>query len=70
MAQIWKPQSNSIYKDWITMIVADSQALCKELTDWEQKFIDSMWVRLTLEQSVSQLQADKLEQIYVKYTNL
>lgn len=69
MSEIWKPQSHNIYKDWITMIVADSQAACKELTDWEQKFLDSMWIRLTLEQEVSQLQADKLEQIYVKYTN-
>lgn len=69
MSEIWKPQFNNVYKDWITMIITDSQSSCKELTDWEQKFLDSMWIRLTLDQEVSQLQADKLEQIYVKYTN-
>lgn len=69
MALIWKPQSNLVYQDWIDRIIADSQASCKELSDWENKFIDSMNNRIIMKQPISELMAKKLEEIYVKYSN-
>lgn len=68
MSQVWKPQSNLVYEDWIDRIIADSEASCKELNDWELKFIHSIQMRLKMKQFISQAIADKLEEIYIKYT--
>lgn len=69
MSEVWKPQSHNIYNDWITMIIADTNAADIELTDWEQKFLESMLIRIRLKKDITELQAKSLEKIYVKYTN-
>lgn len=69
MAEIWKSLSHAIYEDWINKIFADSYANMKELTDWESKFVDSMFLRVRMKQPISELQHISLETIYVKYTN-
>lgn len=69
MSEIWKPQLSSIYMDWITMIIADTNAANVELTNWEKDFITSMHIRIIMKKEITELQAQKLESIYVKYTN-
>ena len=69
MAQIWKPQSDLVYENWIDRIIADSANDMKELSNWELQFIHSIQNRLRMKQPMTELIANKLEEIYVKYSN-
>lgn len=66
MAEIWKPQPVIVYQNWILMIETDSG---NGTNDWETRFIEDMKVKLDMGRDLSQGQAEKLEEIYVKYTN-
>lgn len=70
MPLIWKPQSDLVYEDWVDRIIADSEASCKELNDWELIFIHSIQLRLKMHQYMTKAIADKLEEIYIKYTKM
>lgn len=65
MAEIWKPQSISIYNDWIQAIIDESSDI---LNNWETSFIESLTVRLDNENNLTELQAQKLELIYCEKT--
>lgn len=64
MAKIWEPQSKEVYNSWIEAIMSEAS---DKLSDWESSFIASIEGRL-IHQNLTQSQAEKLEQIYVKYT--
>lgn len=66
MSKIWQPQSHLVYETWIDTIISEAS---NELNDWEIKFIESMRERVIMKLNISELQAEKLESIYVKYTN-
>lgn len=66
MAEIWKPQPIEVYRSWIDAILSEAS---DRLNDWETKFIESVDERTTLMMQLSQGQAEKLEQIYAKYTS-
>ena len=70
MVPIWKPQSDLVYENWIDRIIADSANDMKELSDWELQFIHSIQNRLRMKQSMTELIANKLEEIYVKYSSM
>lgn len=65
MAEIWKPQTIEIYKSWIDAIENEAS---DNLNDWEQKFVGSLQTRLLKGNNLTQLQAEKLEEMYVKHT--
>lgn len=65
MAKIWQPQPRETYKQWIDDILEEAS---DKLTDWEEKFIESISSRLAYE-NLTQPQAESLEKIYVKYTS-
>jgi len=65
MSLIWKPQLIEVYQEWIDAIVNEAS---DELNDWENTFVESMQGRLDNGWNLSENQANKLEQIYAKYT--
>ena len=65
MSLIWKPQLIEVYQEWIDAIVNEAS---DELNDWENTFIDVMQDRLDSGWNLTENQANKLEQIYAKYT--
>ncbi len=65
MAQMLKPQPIEVYKDWLKAILDEAS---DQLTDWESNFISNIENRLTVG-PLTEGQANKLESIYVKYTN-
>ena len=66
MAKIWTPQPIEVYRSWVDAIAREAS---DDLNDWETKFVDDMDTRLTQLTNLTEGQADKLEQIYVKYTS-
>lgn len=66
MAEIWKPQPIEVYKQWYDAI---EQEASDRLTDWESRFVSDIGNRLAYGNLPTQNQAEKLEQIYVKYTS-
>lgn len=65
MSEIWRPQSRGTYRYWIEAILMESS---DKLSDWERKFVDDIDNRLNFN-DLTQSQAEKLEQIYVKHTS-
>lgn len=69
MAKIWTPQSIEVYRSWVDIILSEAS---DELSVWETNFINDMDEKLTLYagfgKNLSQGQAEKLEDIYAKYT--
>jgi hypothetical protein len=65
MPEIWKPQSIDVYKDWLVSILIEAT---DKLNDWELSFITNIDMRLGNGIQLTETQAEKLEQIYVKYT--
>lgn len=66
MAKIWEPQSIDVYKSWVMAITDEAS---DKLNDWEMQFIGSLESKLLQYQNLTQNQAEKLEQIYTKYTS-
>jgi len=67
MSKLWQAQSIQVYRAWHEAIMNEGE---DKLTDWERKFIDSMDGILAANFTLTQSQAEKLEQIYVKVTKL
>jgi hypothetical protein len=65
MAEMWKPQPLQVYRDWINDIMLQAS---DNLSDWENSFIANITMRLDNLYALSEGQAEKLEQIYVKHT--
>lgn len=65
VAEIWKPQIRQVYRDWIDAITTEAS---DKLSDWETNFLDNLSEKL-FHYDLSQKQAEKLEELYVKYTN-
>ena len=66
MAEMWKPQDISVYRGWIAAITDEAS---DKLNDWETNFIASLDERLTLGRNLTEYQAEKLEEVYVKHTS-
>ena len=65
MAEHWKAQDITIYRDWVDSIITEASDY---LNDWETKFIESIGMRLINGHNLSQFQAEKLEEIYARLT--
>lgn len=65
MSKIFEPHPIEVYNSWCNDIVTESS---DDLSDWESSFIASISERLGRKQNLSELQANKLEQLYTKYT--
>ncbi len=65
MALAWKPHDDEVYKDWIDSIVTEAS---DELNEWESNFVSDMQVKIHNGWKLNQNQAEKLEQIYARYT--
>lgn len=65
MSKPFKPAEISVYKAWIEAIVSESS---DKLNDWENTFIDSLSLRLNSGNNLSEGQANKLEEMYSKFT--
>ena len=65
VAELWKPQTRIVYREWIDAITTEAS---DKLNDWENDFIDKMADYL-FHHDLSENQAKKLEEIYVKYTS-
>ncbi len=66
MAEVWKPHPQKVYLDWIKTIEEEAS---DDLTTWEISFIASIQQRISTNWDLTETQADKLEQVYVKYTS-
>lgn len=66
MSRIWEPQPRETYLAWVKDVLEEAS---DELSDWESGFIHDMETRLNAGMNLTQNQADKLEQIYAKYTD-
>ena len=60
------PQDPGVYHAWIEVIVDEAM---DELNSWETGFIESISNQLDSGKSLSQAQANKLEDIYTKHTS-
>jgi hypothetical protein len=65
MAVIWKPQDIEVYRTWIRALYDEAS---DELNDWENTFVDNVATQLLNNRNLTEAQAEKLEQIYAKYT--
>lgn len=63
---MWKAQPFDVYQQWITDILEESS---DKLNDWESTFIDNIQVKITNGWQLTENQAEKLEQMYVRYTS-
>lgn len=63
MSEIWKPLDIIVYQNWIGAILHEVQF---SLNQWEKDFITSLYHRLDKGNNLSQAQAAKLEDIYVR----
>ncbi len=66
MAEIWKPQPLAVYISWIEAIEKEAS---DKLSDWENTFVANIIMRLDNGYTLTQSQAEKLEQIYTKHTS-
>lgn len=66
MGRIWTPHPIEVYKQWYDAIESEAS---DKLTDWENRFVSDVGNRLAYGTLPTQNQAEKLEQIYVKYTS-
>lgn len=65
MAEMWKPQSIDVYRDWLTALAEEAS---DNLNDWETTFLDSIGLRLLDGKDLTQKQAEILERIYTEKT--
>lgn len=65
MSEIWKPQPREVYQAWIDTILTEAS---DDLNDWELKFIESIQKHLYYA-DLTEMQAEKLEDIYVEKTS-
>lgn len=66
MPIIWTPQPLDVYRQWISDIETEAS---DRLTPWETSFIANITMKLDNLFQLTEEQANKLEQIYVKYTS-
>lgn len=64
MAEVWKPHPIEVYKAWV--LALDNPI--RDLTDWEFGFVNDLRHKLARNFNLSQLQAEKLEDIYAAKT--
>jgi len=64
MAEMWKPEPNTVYQEWITIIKQEEAPL----DDKEISFIANVEQRILSGWYLTEAQATKLEQIYVRHT--
>ena len=65
MSKIWEPREISTYISWVEAVLETSE----ELTEWEDTFIESIYIRLLKDQNLTENQANKLENIYAEKTH-
>jgi len=65
MPRVWIPQGKDVYRKWVEDIIMESE---EKLNEWERTFIASIETRLDNNWQLTETQAQKLEDIYVKYT--
>lgn len=65
MAEIWKPKKPEVYQQWLKAI--DEEAT-EDLTHWEEKFLEDIRAKVVNGWSITQFQAEKLEEIYAEKT--
>lgn len=61
MAEMWKPLEPVTYQQWVNKIILEL-----DLNEWEQNFIQGLYKLLAKGHRISELQAKKLEDIYVR----
>lgn len=61
MAEMWKSLGIEVYKHWIARVIAEL-----DLNPWEVEFTTSIYKRLHKNIDLTELQAKKLESIYVR----
>jgi hypothetical protein len=66
MTKIWQAQPIDVYKTWLVAITEEAS---DKLNNWELNFLDSIANRLMASRNLTEFQAQKLEEIYVKYTS-
>jgi hypothetical protein len=66
MAEMWKPKDQDLLRNWVEAILMEAS---DDLNDWEKNFISDMENRLDRGQRLTQLQEEKLEQIYAAKTS-
>jgi hypothetical protein len=66
MAEMWKPKSKEVLQQWINDVIEEAS---DRLTVWEMKFISDMEVRVKNNQPLTQVQEEKLEEIYADKTS-
>jgi hypothetical protein len=65
MGEVWHPKDSKILREWLDTIILEAS---DDLSDWESKFVSNMEERLTLGFKLTQVQEEKLEQIYAAKT--
>lgn len=65
MAEIWRQQPLSVYRQWVADILEEAS---DSLSDWESNFIDSIELQLSNKYNLTQAQAETLERIYAEKT--
>lgn len=66
MAEIWKPQSPVVHREWLAAITLEAS---DKLNDWQTNFISSMEDKLDRGLKLTQNEEQKLEQIYATNTS-
>ncbi len=66
MSEIWKPQSEEIYKHWISTIENEAS---DKLSEWEMDFLESISKYLDKKGTLTEKQAKILERIYAEKTS-
>jgi hypothetical protein len=66
MAELWRQQPIEVYQGWLEAIESEAS---DKLNDWETQFIGSMQTKLLKGHNLTEFQAKKLEEVYVKYTS-
>lgn len=66
MSPVWKPKNIQVYIDLVNTITEEAEG---NLNNWERNFIVSIGDRLMKGTNLTELQAEKLEQIYATKTS-
>ena len=66
MAEVWKPQSPVVHREWLAAITLEAS---DKLNDWETNFISSIEDKLDRGLKLSRNEEQKLEQIYATNTS-
>ena len=65
MSRIWRQQPFEVLESWVSAIIDEAS---DELTDWEEKFIEDIKIRIDNKWSLTEKQESTLERIYSEKT--